>query len=341
MNKFNILFTGITLLCPAPMHCMESTDTTDAFKPLNGSIYSEVNYEYNSFERTNSHVGLPRVVCSLYLDLSRGWTIDAEFEYEQAYENGKWDNEFNHNFATNKIYVNKRFTDALQMKVGILEVPIGLTNRGGPALTIYDPESEAGIVPLTWHETGISLWGDTKRWTYSITGTGYISAPLNKSHGVGVAIRADYHITDHLQIGASFYTGTPTAGMMKSSVPEYIGESSLNYLSLDYDYQAKGFIIDGSLTYDSKYKTKAIGAEIGYDFFKNSPTMVNKFSLIPFIRYDKLLAKNIVPLEKWTIGTNISLLPNLIFKAEYDIRHHNWTDIERIIEFGLGYTILF
>ena len=341
MNKFNILFIGMTLFCATPMYCIESMDTTETFQPLSGSIYSEVNYEYNSFEGTNSHVGLPRVVGSLYLNLSRGWSVEAEFEYEQAYENGTWDNEFNHNFVTNKIYVNKHFTNAFQVKAGIVEVPIGLTNSGGPALTIYDPESEANIVPLTWHETGVSLWGETERWAYSITGVCYITAPLSESRGLGVAVRADYHVTSCLKIGASAYTGTTTGGMMKFSSPEYIGKSSVNYISLDYDYQAKGWIIDGAITYDRKHKAKAIGTEIGYDIFKNSFTIKNKLSLIPFVRYDRLLAEAITPMEKWTIGANICLLGHFVVKAEYGVKHHCKMYLERIVDFGLGYTIPF
>ena len=33
---------------------------------------------------------------------------------------------------------------------------------------VYRPEGENTILPCTWHETGISLWGTAGKWRYEV-----------------------------------------------------------------------------------------------------------------------------------------------------------------------------
>ena len=48
-------------------------------------------------------------------------------------------------------------------------VPVGMTNAHHlptEFFGVYRPEGENTILPCTWHETGISLWGRAGQWRY-------------------------------------------------------------------------------------------------------------------------------------------------------------------------------
>ena len=48
------------------------------------------------------------------------------------------------------------------MRLGHIIVPVGLLNAHHEPLnffTVYRPEGEGTILPSTWHDTGLSLWG--------------------------------------------------------------------------------------------------------------------------------------------------------------------------------------
>ena len=48
-------------------------------------------------------------------------------------------------------------------------VPVGGTNNSHMPtefFTFYRPEGENTIMPCTWHETGVSLWGHVADWRY-------------------------------------------------------------------------------------------------------------------------------------------------------------------------------
>lgn len=310
-------------------------------KIFSGSAYTEVNYGHKSYGEERTLWDFPHIVLSGELQLGKGWSVAAEFEYERFYDEGEWGNNFGDNFATNFFYVNKSFSDALNVKAGIIGAPVGLTNIGGPALTIYDPESEAAIVPMTWHESGISLWGELGKWSYELAALAYFDAPFKNSKVLGAAARINRHdIIDGLRVGLSGYWGTSSCGMVGFGKPgDFIGDNGLAYAGFDFDYDSNGWIVDGSALFCTDNDAKTAGVEAGYDFAGLIEPISGKMQIMPFVRYDGVFTD--VRMNKLTAGVNISPLKNLVIKAEFGRRKFCGGDIERTFDVGVGYSIDF
>lgn len=302
-----------------------------------GSANMEVRFGPNCMGNEQATLSCPHIIIGGRLSLLNGWSVTSQFEYEHSYDNHEWGNDFNSEFCTNMLYVTKNFSDALNVKVGILDIPVGKTNSGGPALTIDDPDNEADIMPMMWHETGISLFGSYKKFAYSLTATSY----LNTFEMLGVAARTDYRFGDSLRVGLSGYIGKKCHGMIGREMSDKYSSSCMKYFTMDMDYSVNGFMLDCSMVYCSGGNCKSIGCEFGYDLM--SHTDYNKFhsQIIPFLRYDCVCGQNLTNKQKYTMGIDVVPIPNLIFKAEYGIRDYAHSVISSQLAFSLGYTVNF
>lgn len=305
---------------------------------FDGEIYTEVNYGHKRFSENSKKWDFPHFIVSGELKLG-SWSLVAELEYERFFDDGEWQDSFKDCFFKNKLYINKRFSEALQVKAGIIDVPVGLTNNGGPALTIYDPEAESIMLPLTWHEHGIAVWGSSGRWSYYLSGLLHMDAPLKRSKALGVAARVDYTADMGLRIGISGYKGTASAGTVCYSRPEFIGTNGLTYASMDFDYQDKGWTVDGSYTFSSDSHAMSYGIEAGFDIMSLFDKAPKNLSVVPLARYDGFNADKATTMNKWTVGVNITPLRNLDLKLQYGSRHNCGQSIDASFDVSLGYTL--
>lgn len=182
---------------------------------------------------------IPHAVIYLGYDFGRGWTLGTEIEFEhtgtgsavenEADEAAEWEleQEKGGEVELEQFWINKEFSRAFNIKVGHIIVPVGLNNAHHEPLnyfTVYRPEGENTILPSTWHDTGLSLWGRTGRfryevelvaglnamffnrdgWIHSGAGSPFEFKPANQ---LGGAARIDYHPTTGLRFGLSGYYG--------------------------------------------------------------------------------------------------------------------------------------
>jgi len=182
---------------------------------------------------------IPHAVIYLGYDFGRGWTLGMEVEFEhtgtgstienEADEAAEWEREQEKGgeVELEQFWINKEFSRAFNIKVGHIVVPVGLNNAHHEPLnffTVYRPEGENTILPSTWHDTGISLWGRTGRfryevelvaglnamffnrdgWIHSGAGSPFEFKPANQ---LGGAARIDYYAMPGLRFGLSGYLG--------------------------------------------------------------------------------------------------------------------------------------
>lgn len=306
---------------------------------LTGEVYTEVNYGHKYYGEDRNKWDFPHVVIAADLVLGNGWSLTGEFEYERFYEDGEWGNDFKANYATNKFFVAKKWNEAVNVKAGIIDVPVGITNAGGPALTIYDPESEAALLPMSWHEGGAAFYGRLGKFSYTASALTYITAPFNSSCMIGGAASLGYEPADGVGVSLSGFWGNSKKGMVGYASPEYLGSNGVALASLSATCERDGWIASTSLVYSSDEKAKAVGAEAGFDF--GSLTEVENLSIIPFVRYDGVWNALEMPMNKLTLGLNFSLVENLVLKAEYGCRHYCGGDSEQHLDVGLGYSLAF
>lgn len=142
-------------------------------------------YEPAKYKNKGSHgrFDLPHVVIYMGYDFGKGWSMGSEIEfehggtgsaYEREYEEGgEWEveTEKGGEVELEQFWIQKSFSRALNLRIGHIVVPVGLNNAHHEPLnffTVYRPEGENTILPSTWHQTGVSLWGRYSKFKYEL-----------------------------------------------------------------------------------------------------------------------------------------------------------------------------
>ena len=154
---------------------------------MSRNFYSQSFNRYNAPERyadddNHGRFDLPHVTFNIGCDFGGGWSFGSEVEFEhggpetaveiEAEESGEYEAETEKGgeVPLEQFWINKSFADGkFNIKAGEIIVPVGYSNAHHEPLnffTCYRPEGESTILPNTWHQVGISLWGRTKKWGY-------------------------------------------------------------------------------------------------------------------------------------------------------------------------------
>ena len=304
-------------------------------EPLPGYVTTEFNAGHTQGEAHPWLVDFPHVIGGATLNLGRGWSAVAEVEYERFYSDGRWGNNFRNNYTTNKLYINKEWNPALNLKLGIIDVPVGTTNSGGPALTIYDPLGESTLMPMTWHEGGAALWGKVRKLHYQVGAYVYPTAPLKESRLLGAAARLGYELFNGLDLSLSYFYGSAKEGMVQRQNPNLAEYSHVYHAAFDFAYLAYGWVVDGQLVASSCHNNRAAGMEVGYDV---APLMGAKScSLIPFARYDGYYHVEGASCNKFTLGVNTTLPLGFTFKMEAARSNPTDSKCSTSLNIGIGW----
>ncbi len=186
MANKTLTFLAATALCAS---------TASAQLTIGG--YGEATYQYNFFSDAwnryktpenfkddhHSRTDLPHVVIYLGYDFGHGWSLGTEIEFEHGGtesaiemeddEGGEYESEVERGgeVALEQFWIQKSFNKALNLRAGHMVVPVGGTNRAhepNQFFGVFRPEGDNTIIPCTWHETGLSLWGRAGHWRYEV-----------------------------------------------------------------------------------------------------------------------------------------------------------------------------
>lgn len=134
-------------------------------------------------DKSHGRFDLPHVVIYLGYDFGRGWSMGTEIEFEHGgtesafetefEEGGEYESEIERGgeVALEQFWLQKSFSPVFNLRLGHMIVPVGGTNQHHMPTEffgVYRPEGENTILPCTWHETGISLWGRAGDWRYEV-----------------------------------------------------------------------------------------------------------------------------------------------------------------------------
>ena len=239
------MFGGlIALLSFCPAKAQKLTVGGYGEVALSREFYSDHVNRYSSPENyrndpSHGRFDIPHAVVYLGYDFGKGWTFGTEVEFEhtgtgsaienEADEAAEWEfeQEKGGEVELEQVWINKQFSPAVNLRVGHIIVPVGLNNAHHEPqnyFTVYRPEGENTILPSTWHDTGLSLWGRYARIKYEVQMVAGLNAMLfNRDkwihHGagspfefkpanqLGFAARVDYYATKGLRVGLSGYCG--------------------------------------------------------------------------------------------------------------------------------------
>lgn len=167
-----------------------TADQSEDFKKFRIGGYGEMlakfkDYGLNRYSGTqngnlkkdHNEISIPRFVITGEYKFSPKWIMGAEIEFEaggtgSAYEiesgtgseNGEYETETEKGgeVALEQFHITRLIVPAFNVRVGHMVLPIGLTNTHHEPLYFFSasrPESETEIIPSTWHETGLELFG--------------------------------------------------------------------------------------------------------------------------------------------------------------------------------------
>jgi len=219
---------------------------------LQRMFYSDnaARYYYPASYTNASHgrADLPHVVLYMAYDFGRGWKMSAEFEYEHGgngatyeienSEAGEYETEIEKGgeVAIEQFWIEKTFAPQANLRMGHIIVPVGLTNQHHMPTEFFSvlrPEEESSILPCTWHETGISLWGRAGAWRYEamliagldaerfnnanwIAGGAVSPYEFKIASNYAGVLRVDNHSVKGLRMGLSGYFGYSAANSLKA-----------------------------------------------------------------------------------------------------------------------------
>ena len=258
---------------------------------LSRNFYSDNVYRYSQPGRykddpSHGRFDIPHAVIYISYDFGKGWSMSSEIEFEHGggggavekefEEAGEWEQETEKGgeVELEQFWIQKSFARWANVRVGHFVVPVGLTNAYHEPLnffTVYRPEGEATILPCTWHDTGISLWGragdfryelqfiagldgflfDRDNWVQGGAGSPFEFKVANK---YGFAARVDNYTVPGLRIGLSGYYGRS----MHNTFPHDLESGSTRFKevkgtvaigAVDFTYNNYNWIVRGNADY--------------------------------------------------------------------------------------------
>lgn len=258
--------------------------------------YGKNRFSGASYGNTREHrntIAIPRFVFAVDYKFSPKWILGAEIEFEAGgvgieqemesapggTENMEYEREMEKGgeVALEQFHITRLIHPAFNVRAGHMIVPVGLTNSHHEPINFFGtsrPEGETTILPSTWHETGVAVFGTFGKGYANFDYEAMVVAGLNPD-GFGMmnwvqggkqglfeadnfsspayVARLNYNGVPGLRVGASVYY---CHNVLKNADKEWkyssIGRSALKIFSVDGQYKnpyvtARANVIWGSL----------------------------------------------------------------------------------------------
>ncbi len=336
--------------------------------PLSIGGYGEVYYsQYNDSvgagNTKDAYGDTYRFIPYIGYKFSDDIILNSEIEFEHGDQ-----------VAIEQLYVDFILDPLATVRVGHQLVPMGYVNLyHEPTLfnTVIRPDVERQLIPSTWHELGLSVYGKTDTFEYQIgafsaldMNNATLTTPLSDKDWIrkarvgnesdrgmdnmAVVARLDYNGINGLQVGVSGYTGK--AGNAK--VAGKSQEGQMNMFDVHAVYQNEGFkaralYTESHLSNADSYRTdmpeSARGGYLNLEynvlpFFASSSQRIPLF--FQYENYNLATAmadgKSFGNTESYTYGLNYFPHDQVVLKAEYMLRHNeNTADATKYVNEGI------
>lgn len=226
---------------------------------------------------------LPHVVLMLGYDFGKGWSMGMEIEFEhggtesaveiEEHEGGEYESEIERGgeVALEQFWIQKSFFPEFNIKLGHMVVPVGATNAHHlptEFFGVYRPEGENTIMPCTWHETGLSIWGRAGDWRYEamllpgldsdrfndkewIKGGAGSPYEFKIANAMAGAVRIDNYSVKGLRLSVSGYAGNTFSNTLKKATNAIYDDVKGTVLigSFDFHYNDHNWVARGNFDY--------------------------------------------------------------------------------------------
>ena len=308
-------------------------------------------------DRTDS-IDLARAVFNFGYKFDDRFLFNSEIEYEHATtgEGAEEKGEVSVEFA----YLDYLIRREVNLRAGLVLLPLGFVNElhEPPVfLGARRPEVEERILPTTWRELGVGVFGDAGPFAYraylvdGLDAAGFSgSDPLREGRQGGSNARAeDFAVTARLDFvgvpgllaGAAGYTGDSAQGRRSPGRGRFDARVSLLDAHAEWRWRGlairalavRGSIGDAAevnaldgLSGTASVPKRFVGSsvEAGYDvLFPRGGAA----SLVPFARWERFDTQDSVPagfaadpandVTLWTFGLQYRPIPQVVVKVDY------------------------
>ena len=218
---------------------------------MNRMFYSNNYKRYTNADLYKNDKGfgqfdLPHVVFYIGYDFGHGWTMGSEIEFEhggpeaaveiEEEETGEYETEVERGgeVALEQFWIQKTWSKAANLRMGHIIVPIGLTNvyhEPDKFFTVERPEGERTILPCTWHQTGVSLWGRLPQWRYEVQFLAGLEADLfSAKNWIGGGSASPYEFDMATNYAGAFRLDNTSIPGLRIGLSGYYGKSAGNSL---------------------------------------------------------------------------------------------------------------
>ncbi len=412
-KRIKLFAATLALLSDFSSVSAQETGSGSVFTKYRVGGYGEMvanfmNYGKNRFTTMGSArenratIAIPRFVLAGDYKFTPKITLGAEIEFEYGgvgtaneiewySENGEYEKETEKGGAIEleQFHITFALTGWLNIRAGHMVLPMGLTNSHHEPIFFFGtsrPEGETTLMPCTWHETGVGVFGQAGAFGYeAMVTTGLNPNGFGRQYWIkdgkqgafetdnfsapAVTARLEYSGVKGLRIGTSYYW-CGNAGKNADKPEIYKDKINIGIVTGDIQYTGYGWTVRANADYGfvsntlmlnnanknisskSEYSKTSVaknaltyGAEAGYDITRLFPGK-QPGSITPFLRYEyynpmestsqKQVADKRLEVNKWTVGANWNIRPNLVLKADYTIRRIGGGKYNRENEFGIG-----
>lgn len=182
-----------------------------------------------------------RLVTYLGYKFDQVWLFNSEIEYEHASTGSG--GEVSVEFA----YLDGMFTPAANLRTGMVLVPMGFINELHEPVTfasVNRPNVERVLLPTTWRENGVGMWGDVGDFSYraylvnGFKASGFSASGVRSGRQKGAqalaedfagVVRVDWQGVQGLLLGGAAYVGDSGQGQVGVDVATAIYEAHLDW----------------------------------------------------------------------------------------------------------------
>lgn len=259
-------------------------------------------------EKTHRNtISIPRFVIAFDYKFTPKWILGAEIEFESggtgaAYElenteNGDYETEIEKGgeVALEQFHITRLILPEINVRVGHVIVPVGLTNSHHEPINFFGtsrPEGETKIIPSTWHETGLELFGTLgKGWAtfdyQAMVVTGLNANGFDRKTWAGsgktsifeydnftspaYVARVDYRGVPGLRVGGSWYfCNNIAANSDKPTVYTRYGDIPVRIYTVDAQYINRFLTFRGNCIFGNLGKSDKL-SQANLNLGNNSP----------------------------------------------------------------------
>ncbi len=218
----------------------ESGKSESAGAPVSIWGYGEINYNRPQDRSSQTRMDLRRAVFGFGYAFDEATRFNSEFEFEHAVTSAEDEGEA----EVEQFFIERSLTASANLKAGLFLVPMGFLNESHEPTRYYGVERnfvETAIIPTTWREGGLGLYGGTDSgvaWDIGVT-TGFNlgkwdpastegqDSPLGSIHqelqnasakDLSLYLALDYRGIPGWVAGASLFTGKASQGSQAASL---------------------------------------------------------------------------------------------------------------------------